>query len=999
MTVDDSDRTINIDRTALSAEVDLGAIAGEIAGFMAWDPESTRAELERELQFPGIHVKEAWQLASPQSPEDIENFYRTTTSYIYTSMVDSSRDVRSRWRAAVLETLARSWGKTSSARVLDYGGGVGEESLYFARHCQQVAYYDLPGLTSEFASRRFLRQRLPIFRLSQTASYGAEFDAVVSFEVRQHLINPILHLDEMVRLTKPGGLLFLLDSFEPTNDVDSSPLRSNCRLAGELESFMRERGCQLLTVREGCISIFVKGPAVSVVIPIYNAAEHVRQLLESIESTNPNYPVRWLLANDASTDSTIEPLLQSFAARFPDCRTVLTHATNGGFIVTCNDALREVGADDVILLNSDTLVYDGWVRRLVEAAYESEDIATVTPLSNNASAFSVLKGVGQSNQINAMLSERKHRAIDIPTGVGFCLYVKRHVLDKIGPFDTVFERGYGEETDLCQRAVRAGYRNVLTPNVFIFHTGNASMVSAGVVAPGESTVQEHETIIGQRYPGYNGKVQAFIASGVVRQLNRDLAMQYVMHESDRRRSVAMVMHTNPFGSAIGGIEYHVLDAIRDLAQEYVCYVLFPASGALRVTAIVDGIRSSIDWLSDDFVGLLRSLNPGLIHVHHLMNHSPAFVDALVGWSGPKVFTIHDYFGLCRRYTLLNEHAEFCGVPAQGECDRCAAVLFESEQNFPARQRRMHQRLVDSADVVVTPSHAALEVFSRAITVAAERVRVIPHPIPPESYGDSQHRLIRADAPLALRERETATQEKHTPFTVGIIGYDSEHKGGALVKGVISACQSKSIRFVAIGNMLQGIRATATMVSTGLYAREEVIDLIKAQGIDAILIASPWPETYSYTLSEAWEAGVPAIVGPLGAPAERVMSSGGGIVVPKYDVTSFASAIRTLADDPSQLALLEERVAHISPSRRFSELQRTYSSLLAPLPTKTDLFAAEGREEMTRQYIPQSTTDLPPLIVKMVKLRKKVFPTGTFRERVYFRVHNVVTRSYTSGGVH
>src|SRR5262249_30587148 len=159
-------------------------------------------------------------------------------------------------------------------------------------------------------------------------------------------------------------------------------------------------------------------------------------------------------------------------------------------------------------------------------------------------------------------------------------------------------------------------RNVLTPNVFIFHTGNASMVSAGVVAPGESTLQEHESIIGQRYPEYHGKVQAFIAGGVIRQLDRELAMQYVVQESGRRRSIAMIMHTNPFGSVIGGIEYHIRDAVRDLSQEYLCYVLFPASGGVRVTAVVDGIRSSIDWLSDDCAGLLRNLNPGLIHVHH-----------------------------------------------------------------------------------------------------------------------------------------------------------------------------------------------------------------------------------------------------------------------------------------------------------------------------------------------------------------------------------------------
>ena len=41
---------------------------------------------------------------------------------------------------------------------------------------------------------------------------------------------------------------------------------------------------------------------------------------------------------------------------------------------------------------------------------------------------------------------------DLPTGVGFCFYVRRALLDAIGPFDPAFGAGYGEENDFCMRA-------------------------------------------------------------------------------------------------------------------------------------------------------------------------------------------------------------------------------------------------------------------------------------------------------------------------------------------------------------------------------------------------------------------------------------------------------------------------------------------------------------------------------------------------------------------
>ncbi|MFN9953265.1 MAG: glycosyltransferase family 2 protein, partial [bacterium] len=63
-------------------------------------------------------------------------------------------------------------------------------------------------------------------------------------------------------------------------------------------------------------------------------------------------------------------------------------------------------------------------------------------------------------------------AVEAPTGVGFCIYLRRDCLAEIGDFDEdPFGRGYGEENELCQRAIAAGWRNLIAADVFVHHLG------------------------------------------------------------------------------------------------------------------------------------------------------------------------------------------------------------------------------------------------------------------------------------------------------------------------------------------------------------------------------------------------------------------------------------------------------------------------------------------------------------------------------------------------
>lgn len=1009
-------------------------VAEELADILSWNREDVFQEVTAEAAHPGSHVRDAWLAAAPKTDEQIESFYTSTTSYIFDLMVESARDVRVQWRKAVAATLDRFWGSggANRSRVLDYGAGVGTDTLYFAEHCRAAYYYDLPGPTSEFAAKRFVRHGVPITRVTTTSTYNSEFDAVVSFEVLEHVIDPLMHLDEMVRLTKPGGMLFLTESFGLIGDDYPSHLPQHSHLStyGKLDELMSERGCRAVEMLEGRIHVYVKGPAVTVIVPVYNAFDHVSLLLESIRRTVPGYPVRWMLVNDASPDTRLSPLLRGFAAEFAGSCQVIESVENRGFVQTCNHAIADAGQDDVILLNSDTILYDGWVLALLQAAYEDPAIGTATPLSNNASAYTMFHHVSPANDLNEMLIDTEQGTLEIPVGVGFCLYIKRELLDRVGMFDPIFGKGYGEETDLCLRAAAAGYRHVLATRAFVYHAGSASMVSASVVRKGETTVEAHERIVVNRYPHFSSSVHQFIGSGVIEAMTHDLNKRYVLRETSRRPSVAIVVHDDVFAKVVGGTTYHIRDLMRELEHEFVFFIITPEGPRVRITAYVDGITYTLVQPTHDYAQMLSALNPSLIHIHHLMNFPSAFINALIHWAGQKIYTIHDYFGVCPQYTLVNYRQVYCGVPEPEECGRCAKALFGGGYDVPASQRRVFQRLVDSVTTVLAPSHAALDVFCKAISVPKDKTRVIPHPTVAHKYAaatwhrfapqpatlpassvqsssakktynkDHGGKRINEDADWMAKARKQENSKAESILNgahlrVGFIGYNSSHKGTALFQGIVTACAYDPIAFVALGDIGKSVVGRKNLITTGQYIREDAVRLIKQYRLDVIVVASSWPETFGYTVSESWTAGIPILVGPMGAPAERVRECGAGLVVPDYTVQSFVNVLRGLLRDQSELSRIKAAALAVTMRQDYDEYRELYHAHLHDhRPCATQLFSFET--------IPNSaigdgaSVNQVPVFAKLVEARKRVFPVGSTRERVYFWLHNRVSRSYAGG---
>ncbi|MBB4366818.1 GT2 family glycosyltransferase [Bradyrhizobium sp. CIR18] len=254
----------------------------------------------------------------------------------------------------------------------------------------------------------------------------------------------------------------------------------------------------------------------TVIVPVYGDARATIECFKSLDKArrprgSGKDAFQVLAIDDASPEVELQRHLSELATTGKI--RLLVNTVNLGFVGAINRALKEVRTGDVVLLNSDTLVPTGFVDRLADVAHSAPNIGTVTPLSNNGDIFSF----PTPNDVNPMprydeivaidrvaSAANAGHAIDVASGIGFCLYVTRACLDIVGELSDNFERGYLEDVDLCLRARANGFRNVCAPSVYVGHHGSKSFQQEK-----RGLVLRNLGILDQRFPNYREECRAF----------------------------------------------------------------------------------------------------------------------------------------------------------------------------------------------------------------------------------------------------------------------------------------------------------------------------------------------------------------------------------------------------------------------------------------------------------------------------------------------------------
>jgi GT2 family glycosyltransferase/tetratricopeptide (TPR) repeat protein/glycosyltransferase involved in cell wall biosynthesis len=225
------------------------------------------------------------------------------------------------------------------------------------------------------------------------------------------------------------------------------------------------------------------GKLVSIVILAHNQIRDTQQCLASIEKHTP-LGHELILVDNGSTDGTGQ-FFRGYAAKHSHVRVILNHA-NLGFSAGNNQGLACARGDSILLLNNDTVVTSGWLERMLATLELYPECGLVGPVSNSVSGpqlvasahYSSLdqmpKFAGQWCAVHAGQSAEAARL------VGFCLLLRRALLEKIGGLDPQFGSGNFEDDDLCLRAGLAGFKMRITLDAFVHHTGGQTFKGARI---------------------------------------------------------------------------------------------------------------------------------------------------------------------------------------------------------------------------------------------------------------------------------------------------------------------------------------------------------------------------------------------------------------------------------------------------------------------------------------------------------------------------------------
>lgn len=485
-------------------------------------------------------------------------------------------------------------------------------------------------------------------------------------------------------------------------------------------------------------------PGIDIIIPVYNAFQELRLCVESLKRHTDLSIDRIIFVEDKSTDERVLPYLRSLTG--PGV-VLLENEMNLGFSGSVN---RGIGFSDrdILLLNSDTIVTARWLEKIIACAYSDKTIGTVTPFSNNATLCSVPNFCedntlpdGLSIDVYARIIERcSWRAYpQIPIAVGFCMFIKREVIDTVGYFDQeTFQRGYGEENDFCFRAEQLGYRNVLCDDTYIYHSGTSSFLSK------EKTklIQEHEKTLEKRYPAQVWRNAEYIRNNPHQYLRDNIAIYTKL--ANGRKNILFVIHADFRADAddhIGGTQFHVKDLMTGLRRQYNVFVAARDGEYLRLTVYLETDRLSFKFfigprplfpkfndtnLTKLFENVLQAFPIDLVHIHHTKDISFDIFHITKKIGLPLVATLHDYYYICPTTLLLEKGEIYC----HGE-GNCAACL-EKQLGHRARAdyiriwRKKCQEGLALCDALILPSDAAKDIYVQQYPELQEKMRVIPH---------------------------------------------------------------------------------------------------------------------------------------------------------------------------------------------------------------------------------------------------------------------------------
>ena len=589
-----------------------------------------------------------------------------------------------------------------------------------------------------------------------------------------------------------------------------------------------------------------------IIIPVYRGYDDTLNCILSILNSTNVTVFEIVVIDDCSPDYKLSAALLHLSEK--GLITLAINNKNLGFVKSVNKGMKMHPKRDVILLNSDTEVYHNWVDRILLQA-KTHNAATVTPLSNNATICSYPEWLKDNNyrlekdysELDKLASAANENvAVEIPTGVGFCMYISRESLNALGYFnEKVFDKGYGEENDFCIRAINSGRKNILALDTFVLHTGEVSFADDS----------NEKKDIGLRsllklHPDYNLIIQKHIKENPALRYRQLLDLYRLCNRDKYHRTILIFSHT--WG---GGIHRYLVDRLSIEKKNDTNFIIAVPDenneGAWKINALDNLIVPNLTNLSfeveEQWREWIKRFNIQHIEVHSFAGWPDSTISKFIRWKASVEldyhFYFHDYHFICTKAHLINNE----GAPCDINSNNCSCLSTSKLEVW----RKNYKDLLQNADKLFAPSNNVIEQVNGIYPEL--KIQCKPH----------------FEEPIIL---PTYNKNLNDNIIIGIIGAIGIHKGSHIIRECSKIASEKNlkIKFVIIGYCdIIDNNDFDNITLTGRYEEDEVYDLIRLHKLDAVFIPSIWPETYCYTLTIAMNTGLPVAVFDLGAQAERI----------------------------------------------------------------------------------------------------------------------------------
>jgi N-acetylglucosaminyl-diphospho-decaprenol L-rhamnosyltransferase len=227
----------------------------------------------------------------------------------------------------------------------------------------------------------------------------------------------------------------------------------------------------------------------SVIIVSYNTSRLLQHCLESLVNNACSHDLEIFVVDNASADDSVAMVRE----HFPQVK-LIANQKNMGFAAANNQVYNEFTGSYLILLNPDARIQPGAIDcavefmaghpevgicggRLLNANGQLEPSARRFP--NSYFKFLIISGLSDKFSASKFFSQADYKYFDHRTAIevewvpGTFSLIRRDMLEEIGFFDERFYLYY-EETDLCLRARRAGWKVYFFPGAEVIHIGGAS---------------------------------------------------------------------------------------------------------------------------------------------------------------------------------------------------------------------------------------------------------------------------------------------------------------------------------------------------------------------------------------------------------------------------------------------------------------------------------------------------------------------------------------------